>query len=54
VSAAHPLTPLAGDPVATPWDTELAPAMSHRNVRIEEELTLALLLQASGASSGRA
>jgi uncharacterized protein (TIGR02679 family) len=48
VSAAHPLTPLAGEPVATPWDTELAPAMRHRNVRIEEELTLDLLLQDLG------
>jgi uncharacterized protein (TIGR02679 family) len=48
VSAAHPLTPLAGEPIATPWDTELAPAMRHRNVRIEEELTLDLLLQDLG------
>jgi uncharacterized protein (TIGR02679 family) len=45
VSAAHPLTPLAGEPAATPWDPELASAMRHRNVRIEEELTLDLLLQ---------
>jgi uncharacterized protein (TIGR02679 family) len=45
VSAAHPLTPLAGEPVATPWDPELASAMRHRNVRIEEELMLDLLLQ---------
>jgi hypothetical protein len=45
VSAAHPLAPLAGEPVATPWDPELASAMRHRNVRIEEELTLDLLLQ---------
>jgi uncharacterized protein (TIGR02679 family) len=44
-SAAHPLTPLAGEPAATPWDPELASAMRHRNVRIEEELTLDLLLQ---------
>ena len=48
VSAAHPLTPLAGlagEPAATPWDPELAAAMRHRNVRIEEELTLDALLQ---------
>lgn len=35
----------AGEPVATPWDPELASAMRHRNVRIEEELMLDLLLQ---------
>jgi Protein of unknown function C-terminus (DUF2399) len=40
VSAAHPLTPLVGEPAATPWDPELAAVMRHRNVRIEEELTL--------------
>jgi uncharacterized protein (TIGR02679 family) len=45
VSAAHPLAPLAGAPVTTPWDPELARAMRHRNVRIEEELTLDALLQ---------
>ena len=48
VSAAHTLTPLAvlvGDPTVTPWDPELASAMRHRNVRIEEELTLDALLQ---------
>ena len=48
VSAAHPLTPLArlaGEPMATPWDPELAAAMRHRNVRIEEELILDALLQ---------
>jgi uncharacterized protein (TIGR02679 family) len=47
-SAAHPLTPLAGlagEPAATPWDPDLAAAMRHRNVRIEEELTLDALLQ---------
>ena len=50
VSAAHPLTPLGsrGEPVATPWDPELAAAMRHRNVRIEEELTLDALLQDLG------
>jgi len=48
VSAAHPLTPLAGlagEPTPTPWDPELAAAMRHCNVRIEEELTLDALLQ---------
>ena len=48
VSAAHPLTPLAGlagEPTATPWDPELAAAMRHGNVRIEEELTLDALLR---------
>jgi uncharacterized protein (TIGR02679 family) len=43
--AAHPLAPLAGAPAATPWDPELARVMKHRNVRIEEELTLDALLQ---------
>jgi uncharacterized protein (TIGR02679 family) len=45
VSAAHPPTPLAGEPATTPWDPELAATMRHRNVRIEEELTLDLLLE---------
>jgi uncharacterized protein (TIGR02679 family) len=48
VSTAHPLTPLAvlvGEPAATPWDPDLASAMRHRNVRIEEELTLDALLR---------
>lgn len=48
VSSAHPLTPLAGlggEPTATPWDPGLATAMRHRNVRIEEELTLDALLR---------
>jgi len=45
VSAARPLTPLAGEPTATPWDPELAEAMRHHNVRVEEELTLDALLQ---------
>jgi uncharacterized protein (TIGR02679 family) len=45
VLAAHPSTPLAGAPAATPWDPELAYAMRHRSVRIEEELTLDALLQ---------
>jgi uncharacterized protein (TIGR02679 family) len=43
--AAHPLTPLVGEASATPWDPELASAMGRRNVRIEEELTIDLLLQ---------
>ena len=46
--AARPLTPLGvlvGEPAATPWDPELASAMRHRNVRIEEELTLDVLLE---------
>jgi uncharacterized protein (TIGR02679 family) len=48
LSAAHPLAALAGlvgEPAATPWDPELATAMRHRNLRIEEELTLDALLQ---------
>jgi uncharacterized protein (TIGR02679 family) len=48
VSAAHPLTTLAGlagEPAATPWDPGLAAAMRHRNVRVEEELTLDALLR---------
>jgi uncharacterized protein (TIGR02679 family) len=47
-TVAHPLAPLTGlvgEPAATPWDPELAVAMEHRNVRIEEELTLDTLLQ---------
>jgi uncharacterized protein (TIGR02679 family) len=45
VSAARLPAPLAGEPAATPWDPELAAAMRHRNVRIEEELTLDALLE---------
>ena len=45
VSAAHPLAPLVGEPAATPWEPELAAVMRHRNLRIEEELTLDALLQ---------
>jgi uncharacterized protein (TIGR02679 family) len=48
VSAAHPLTPLSrlvGEPVGTPWDPELAAVMRHRNIRVEEELTLDALLR---------
>jgi uncharacterized protein (TIGR02679 family) len=42
---AHSLTPLVGEVSATPWDQDLSSAMRRRNVRIEEELTLDLLLQ---------
>jgi uncharacterized protein (TIGR02679 family) len=45
VSAACPLTPLPGEPTATPWDPELAAAMRCHGVRVEEELTLDALLQ---------
>jgi uncharacterized protein (TIGR02679 family) len=48
VPAAHPLAALAGlagEPAATPWDPELAATMRHRDLRIEEELTLGALLQ---------
>ena len=47
VSAAYSLAPLAGlvgKPAATLWDPELA-AMRHRNLCIEEELTLDAPLQ---------
>jgi uncharacterized protein (TIGR02679 family) len=46
-SAAHAaarLPRLAGEPVATPWDPGLADAMTRRDVRIEEELSLDTLL----------
>jgi hypothetical protein len=51
VSAAHPMTPLprlVGEPAATPWDPELAAAMRHRDVLVEEELTLDSLPQDLG------
>ena len=48
VSADRPLTPLPGEPVATPWDPELAAAMRRRSICIEEELTLDALLQDLG------
>lgn len=35
---------LAGEPVATPWDPGLAAAMARRGLRIEEELSLDILL----------
>jgi uncharacterized protein (TIGR02679 family) len=45
VPAVHPLAALVGEPAATPWDLQLATAMRHLNLRIEEELTLDALLQ---------
>ena len=48
VPAVHsPAAPskLVGESAATPWDPELAAAMRHHNLRIEEELTLDALLQ---------
>lgn len=45
VRAAHALGPLLGEPAATPWDPPLAAAMRCRNLRVEEELTLDVLLQ---------
>ncbi|HTU74329.1 MAG TPA: TIGR02679 family protein [Trebonia sp.] len=38
------LNQLAGEPVATPWDPGLATAMTRRGTRLEEELTLDVLL----------
>jgi len=35
---------LAGEPGATPWDPGLADAMARRGVRVEEELSLDVLL----------
>jgi uncharacterized protein (TIGR02679 family) len=35
---------LTGDPVPTPWDPDLATAMAHHDVRVEEELSLDILL----------
>ena len=48
VSAAPPLAHLvrlSRDPVPTPWDSELAAAMLRHSVRIEEELSLDVLLE---------
>jgi hypothetical protein len=45
--AAHfaaPLPRLTGEPVATPWDPDLATAMARHDVRVEEELFLDILL----------
>jgi hypothetical protein len=50
--AAHDAAPrLTGDPLPTPWDPDLATAMAHHDVRVEEELFLDVLL-ADLASSG--
>ena len=38
------LSRLAGEPVATPWDRDLAAAMTRHDVRVEEELFLDTLL----------
>jgi uncharacterized protein (TIGR02679 family) len=35
---------LTGEPVSTPWDPDLATAMAHHDVRVEEELLLDILL----------
>jgi uncharacterized protein (TIGR02679 family) len=35
---------LAGEPMSTPWDPDLATAMARHDVRVEEELSLDLLL----------
>jgi uncharacterized protein (TIGR02679 family) len=43
-SPAARLTRLAGEPLATPWDPDLATAMARRDLRIEEELSLDALL----------
>ena len=48
ISAARPLASrvrLIGDPAPAPWDPELAAAMLHHSIRIEEELTLDALLE---------
>jgi uncharacterized protein (TIGR02679 family) len=42
--AAARLPRLAGDPVATPWDPGLADAMARHDVRVEEELSLDVLI----------
>lgn len=44
VAAAAPPRWLAGEPATTPWDPELAAAMRHHNLRVEEELVLDALL----------
>jgi len=46
LQAATRLPRLTGEPVATPWDPSLAAAMACHDVRIEEELTLDILLAA--------
>jgi uncharacterized protein (TIGR02679 family) len=45
LSVALSSAPLVGEPIPTPWDPDLSAAMQHRNLRIEEELTLDSLLQ---------
>jgi uncharacterized protein (TIGR02679 family) len=42
--AAAPPPRLAGEPVSTPWDPDLATAMARHDVRVEEELFLDILL----------
>jgi uncharacterized protein (TIGR02679 family) len=42
--AAARLPRLAGEPAATPWDPSLADAMARRDARIDEELSLDILL----------
>jgi uncharacterized protein (TIGR02679 family) len=44
--AAHDAAPprLTGEPASTPWDPDLATAMAHHDVRVEEELFLDILL----------
>jgi uncharacterized protein (TIGR02679 family) len=45
--AAHDAAPpprLTGEPASTPWDPDLATAMAHHDVRVEEELFLDVLL----------
>jgi Protein of unknown function C-terminus (DUF2399) len=44
VHDAAPPPRLTGEPASTPWDPDLATAMAHRDVRVEEELFLDLLL----------
>ena len=44
VHTAARLSRLAGEPVATPWDPDLAAVMTRHDVRIEEELFLDTLL----------
>jgi uncharacterized protein (TIGR02679 family) len=48
---AAPPPRLTGEPVPTPWDLDLATAMAHHDVRVEEELFLDILL-GDLASSG--
>jgi hypothetical protein len=42
--ALAPLTRLAGEAAQTPWDPDLASAMRHHNLRVEEELVIDTLL----------